>query len=196
MDKKELICNLYDIKAIKVGDFTLASGLKSPVYIDLRGIISHPRLLKMVADEIWGAVTGVQVELLCGVPYSGLPIATTISVMKQVPLLLVRKEVKEHGTKKEVEGVYHPHQECVLIEDLVTTGGSVLKVAEMLRKNGLTANHVAVLVDREQGARERLKENDIILHAVITAKELFAVLKQEGRLTAEEFAKVEAFFAS
>lgn len=195
MDKKELICNLYDIQAIKVGDFTLASGIKSPVYIDLRGIISHPRLLKMVADEIWGAITGAKVELLCGVPYSGLPIATTISVTKQVPLLLVRKEIKEHGTKKEVEGVYHPHQECVLIEDLVTTGGSVVKVAEMLRKNQLSVNNVAVLVDREQGAREHLAKHGIVLHAVITARELFAVLKQENRLTQEEYAKVEAFFA-
>jgi len=148
----------------------------------------------MVADEIWGSITGAQVELLCGVPYSGLPIAVTISVTKQVPLLLVRKEIKEHGTKKEIEGFYHPHQECVLIEDLVTTGGSVLNVAEMLRKNGLQANHVAVLVDREQGAREQLQEHGITLHAVITAKEMFAVLKQEGRLTAEEFAKVDAFF--
>lgn len=195
MDKKELICNLYDIQAIKVGDFTLASGMKSPIYIDLRTIISHPHLLKMVADEIWAAVTGVKVELLCGVPYSGLPIATTISVTKQVPLILVRKELKQHGAKKEVEGIYHPKQECVLIEDLVTTGGSVLKVAEMLRKNNLSVNNVAVLVDREQGAREALKQAGIHLHAVITAKEMFSVLKQEHRLTADEYAKVEAFFA-
>ena len=193
MNKNELICNLYDIGAIKVGDFTLASGLKSPIYIDLRTVISHPLLLKMVADEVWGAITSAQVELLCGVPYSGLPIATTISVTKDVPLILVRKELKQHGTKKEVEGVFHANQACVLIEDLVTTGGSVLKVAEMLRKNGLQVNDVAVLVDRGQGAHETLKEQGVNLHAVITAKEMFTVLKDENRLTKDEYDKIAEF---
>lgn len=194
MNKHELICNLYDIGAIKVGDFTLASGMHSPIYIDLRTVISHPNLLKMVASEIWETLTSAQVELLCGVPYSGLPIATTISVTKEVPLILVRKELKQHGTKKEVEGVFHENQACVLIEDLVTTGGSVLKVAEMLRRNGLQANDVAVLVDRGQGAREALAAQGVTLHAVITAKEMFTVLKKANRLSDEEYEKVTAFF--
>lgn len=186
MNKLTLIDNLFDIGCIKIGDFTLASGLKSPLYIDLRTIISHPNLLRMVADQIWQTLTSVNAQLLCGVPYSGLPIATAISVSKQVPLILVRKELKQYGTKKEVEGIYRNNQQCVLIEDLVTTGGSVIKVAEMLRRNGLKVVDVAVLVDRGQGAKENLAENNINLHAVLSAKEMFMQLQASGRLSDEQ----------
>ena len=194
MDKKALIDNLFDIGCIQIGDFTLASGIKSPLYIDLRTIIAHPNLLKMVADQIWQTITGVSVELLCGVPYSGLPIATTISVTKQVPLVLVRKELKQHGTKKEVEGVFHDNQQCVLIEDLVTTGGSVIKVAEMLRRNGLSVTDVAVLVDRNQGAKENLADNGLNLHAVLSANELFTELHASGRLNDKQLQQISDYW--
>lgn len=193
MDKRELICNLYDIGCIQVGEFTLASGIKSPIYIDLRKVISHPHLLKMVSELLWEAVTSVPVELICGVPYSGLPIAAAISVTKQVPMILVRKEQKQHGLKREIEGEYHEHQSCVLIEDLVTTGGSVLKVAQMLRRNGLQVQDIAVLVDREQGAKAILEKAGCRLHPVITANELFSELKAANKLTDAEFEKVQEF---
>ena len=106
MDLKQLIFALYDIGCIKIGDFTLASGMKSPIYIDLRPIVSHPSLMKMVAEALWAKISSLQAELLCGIPYNALPIATCMSLTKNVPMVMVRKELKQHGTKREVEGVF------------------------------------------------------------------------------------------
>lgn len=193
MNKLDLIDNLYDMGCIKIGDFTLASGLKSPFYIDLRLIISHPAVLRAVADQVWESLTRVDVELLCGVPYTGLPMATAVSVAKNVPLVLVRKELKQYGTKKEVEGIFHQGQPCALIEDLVTTGGSVVKVAEMLRRNGLKVDDVAVLIDRGQGAKENLAQHHIQLHAAFTLHEMLIQLQKSNRLDQQQIELVNNY---
>lgn len=171
--KKELIQSLTDIHVINFGEFTLRSGKLSPVYIDLRSIISYPKLLREVADVLWNAVKNLQATLLCGVPYTALPLATCISLDQNLPMVICRKEVKDYGTKKQVEGIFKKGQNCLVIEDVVTTAGSVIKTIDILEQQGLQVTDVVVLVDRQEGGRSALEEKGYRLHSVFTLNDLY-----------------------
>ena len=176
MDKKEIIKKLYEIGAIQTGEFTLASGLTSQIYIDIRRIISYPSLLKAIADAMWHCLQGAKADLICGVPYTALPIATYLSLQHDVPMIMVRKEPKTYGTKKSIEGIYKPGNTCYIIEDLITTGGSILKVADLLEAEKIQIRDVVVLIDRQQGGKENLQARGFCVHAVMTLAEILDVL--------------------
>ena len=177
MEKQTLLEALINIGVIKWGEFTLRSGEISPIYIDCRAIISYPQLLHAVGKALWSKVKHLKPSLLCGVPYTALPMATAISLEQNLPMLMCRKEVKEYGTKKQIEGIFKPGQDCLIIEDVVTTGGSVLKIAESLKKHDLQVTDIVVLVDRQQGGKEALMAAGYQLHSVFTLNELVLTKK-------------------
>lgn len=180
MNKTEVIRKLYEIEAIKFGSFTLKSGVISPVYIDMRQIIGYPKLLQAIAMMIWEKTKHTATDLICGVPYTALPIATCLSLQYDKPMLIVRKEAKTYGTKKMVEGNYQLNQTCLVIEDVVTTGSSILTVLEELKIVGLQIPYVAAFLDREQGARETLEKAGCEFFSVTTLAEVTAELKKCG----------------
>ncbi len=173
MQKQALLASLIDIKVIKLGEFTLRSGEISPIYIDLRTLISYPLLLRAVAQALWDRVKEMKPRLLCGVPYTALPLATCMALDQSVPMLMCRKEAKTYGTKKKVEGIFKRGENCLIIEDVITTGASVLKVADTLINEGLQVTDIAVLVDRQQGGRETLVAAGYRLRAVFSLDELY-----------------------
>ena len=117
MELKQIILELEALNGIKFGSFQLKNGVTSPVYFDLRVIISKPRLLREISRILWRKVEKIfKPDLLCGVPYTALPIATLISNETEIPMLIRRKEVKNYGTKKIVEGSYENGQNCLIIE--------------------------------------------------------------------------------
>ena len=191
----QLIGSLYQIGAIKIGDFTLKSGKTSKIYIDLRQIISHPPILQKVADAIWQTISDCKPDLICGVPYTALPIATCISLEHQIPMIMRRKEKKEYGTKQQIEGAFTPGQRCLIIEDLITTGSSIIETATDLEAAGLCITDVAFLIDRQQGGKENLKNKNYHAHSVFTLKEILDTLKNSTEISSQEKDVIHSLYA-
>lgn len=154
----------------------------SPIYIDLRLIVSYPEVLKMVAQAMWEKVSGLEFDLVCGVPYTALPIATAMSLEHNLPMIMRRKEVKDYGTKKAIEGVFNPDQKVLVIEDLVTSGSSVFETIEPLELENLKVSDIVVLLDREQGGFKNIAAKNYNLHSVFTMTELLDILFNSGRI--------------
>jgi uridine monophosphate synthetase len=192
-ETKSLILDLYAIESIKFGCFTLKSGLQSPIYIDLRLIISYPSLMKKFSAALDKLIAPLSFDILCGIPYAALPITTALSLEGNHPMIMCRKETKDHGTKKLIEGKFEKGQTCLLIEDVVTSGASIMQTAAALRKMDLEINDAIVLLDREQGGKEKLKENNIKLHPLLSVFDLLQVLFHEKEITEETFQSVDTF---
>ena len=180
---------LLSAGCIKFGDFTLKSGLKSPIYIDLRQIISHPSLLARVAEAYLPILQRLSFDRIAGLPYAAIPITTAISIAGNYPMIYPRTEVKSYGTKAEIEGEYHAGETAVIIDDLATTGGSKFEAIEKLTGAGLVVKDVVVLVDRQSGAKESLAQAGYSMHAVLTISQLLEYWEENEKVEKD---KIEA----
>ncbi len=192
----DLILHLHDAGCVRLGEFTLASGLRSPIYIDLRRMASDPGLLRRAAQAYAGLLEPLRYERLAAVPYAALTIGTAVALATDGSLIYPRKEVKTYGTGQAVEGIYASGDRAVVIEDLVTSGGSVIKAIKSLEAVGLVVQHVAVLIDREQGGPEALAAAGYCLHAVMTMTQILDTLQEAGRITFDQATAVRSYLRS
>lgn len=176
MELSQLIYDLFNIGAVKFGEFRLKSGILSPIYFDFRLIVSYPLLLQKVGDAMWEKAKDLPFDLLCGVPYTALPIATYLSIAHQIPQVIRRKEAKQYGTGLLIEGAFEKGNRCLVIEDLITSGASILETIDPLEAAGLEATHAIVFLDREQGGRDRLKGLGKEVISVIGIHEMLEIL--------------------
>ncbi|GAA6087501.1 uridine 5'-monophosphate synthase isoform X1, partial [Tachysurus ichikawai] len=190
-----LILKLHDVDAVKFGTFKLKTGLISPVYFDLRVIVSHPHLMNQVSALLHQCAeeAGAKFDCVCGVPYTALPLATIICSTHNYPMLIRRKEAKDYGTKRLIEGTVRAGEVCLVVEDVVTSGSSVMDTVQELQAQGLKVTDAVVLLDREQGGTERLSSEGISLHAVVSVSHLLDVLFRSGRIDQQVFSSVEKF---
>jgi orotate phosphoribosyltransferase len=154
--------------AVKFGDYILTSGKKSPYYIDLRQTISSPITMDWIANSLTRIVVNeigiTRIDKILGVPTAGVPFATVISQKLGIPLIYYRQARKEHGVRKKVEGILDRNDRVLIVDDLITTGDSVIEAAEVVRDQGGVVNEMVVLLDREQGGEENLRKSRIEPH--------------------------------
>jgi uridine monophosphate synthetase len=185
--------DLLEAGCIRFGEFALKSGLKSPIYIDLRRLVSYPGLLSKVASAYLPILERLHFDRLAALPYAALPIATAISLQSGKPMIYPRKEVKTYGTRAEVEGDFVQGERVVVIDDLATTGGSKFEVIERLTSVGLNVQDIVVLVDRQSGATQALAQAGYRLHAVLTLTQMLDHWEESGRVPSGQILAVKEF---
>jgi len=184
---------LLEADCVRFGQFTLKSGVKSPIYIDLRLLASRPTLLMRVASAYLPVLKSLRYDRLAALPYAALPIATAISLQTGRPMVYPRKEIKDYGMGSAVEGGFERGERVVLIDDLATTGGSKFEAIERLQAAGLEVNDVVVLIDRQGGATQDLAEAGYRLHAVFTLSQLIEHWAGAGKVSQQQADEVKKF---
>jgi uridine monophosphate synthetase len=192
-NQARLADGLLESGCIKFGQFTLKSGLISPIYIDLRLLVSTPHLLEMAASAYQPVLSKIEYDRLAALPYAAIPIAVAISLQNGRPVIYPRKEVKDYGTKAEIEGEFSPGERAVVIDDLATTGGSKFEAVDKLVNAGLLVNDVVVLVDRQSGAGEALLQAGINFSAVFKLTDLLDYWDARGKVEPDKIRQTREF---
>jgi uridine monophosphate synthetase len=189
----ELADGLLDAGCVKFGQFTLKSGLLSPIYLDLRLLVGFPRLLEQVACAYLPLLRSLSFDRLAALPYAALPIGAAVSLQGNWPMIYPRKEVKAYGTQAEIEGVFVSGERVVVIDDLATTGGSKFEAIDRLVAAGLQVGDVVVLIDRQSGAAAALDRAGYRLHSVFTLTQLLDYWHSVRRVSSDQIAAARQF---
>jgi uridine monophosphate synthetase len=178
----DLILQLFDVGCLLFGEFVQASGATFPYYIDLRKIISNPQLFHQVLTAYAEILATLQFDRIAGIPYGSLPTATGLALHMNYPMIYPRKEVKAHGTRRVVEGNFHPGETVVVVDDVFISGNSAIEGAGKLQSVGLEVKDIVVLLDHERGVKDRLRAHGFQGYSVLTMSEITKTLYQAGRI--------------
>lgn len=187
---ESIVVSLHDIGAVRFGQFKLHSGRVSPIYLDLRLLASFPAVLRQVAAAYAVILQQMDFALLAAMPLAGLPIGTAVSLQMNKPLIYPRQTLKTYGTGKQIEGVWQAGQCAVAIDDLITSGDSLLQGITLLKEAGLQVFNAVVLVDRQQGGRETMRQHDYTLHSAITLSQILQILEKRERISDQQRVEV------
>jgi uridine monophosphate synthetase len=188
--------DLLGAGCVRFGEFTLKSGMQSPIYIDLRRLASYPVLLVRVAAAYRKLLGSVEYDRLAALPYAALPIATAVALQTGKAMIYPRKEAKTYGTRAPVEGVFEMGETVVVLDDLATTGGSKFEAIECLESVGCIVRDVVVLIDRQSGAGEALANAGYRMHAVFTLTDLIDHWLERGKISFRQASVVRGFLQS
>ena len=192
--KKRVAQQFYESDLLKFGEFVLKSGIVSPFYIDLRKVQSHPETFHAVTDAYAEMIADVEDSvLLAGVPEAGTPLASAVGYTTKRSLVQPRKVVKDHGTKSAVEGDFEEGNRVILVDDLITKGDSKLEAITQVESSGLVVEKFIVLVDREQGGLDVVRDAGYEIEAAFTITSLLDSLKQQGKIDDERYEQVINF---
>ena len=188
--KAELSKILNRIGALKFGVFKLTSGEISPYYLDLRIVPSFPDAFRRICDlyiEVIRRNVGIEsFDRIAGIPTAGISFASIVAYHLKKPFIYVRTVDRQHGRERCVEGILLPGDRVLLMDDLVTKGGSILKSAEAVRAEGGVVTEAVVLIDREENGKQNLAEKAIKLHYLLTTSELAHKLYEMVAITSEQ----------
>ena len=188
--KEELCQILTRIGALKFGVFTLTSGRVSPYYIDLRIVPSFPDAFQRICDLylklIKKDVGANNFDRIAGIPTAGIPFASLTAYHLKKPFLYIRPRERLHGRERRVEGIVMPGDRVLLMDDLLTSGGSLRRATAAIRAEGGVVTEAVVLLDREEGGKENLAKDDVNLHYLLKASEAAEKLYEIGAITEDQ----------
>lgn len=161
---------LKNCGAFKTGEFTLTSGKKSSFYVDIKQASTNPEVLKEIAACMAQKLEGE--DKIAGMELGAVPLAVALSLEVGLPYLIIRKKERKHGTGKLIEGPLESGDSILLVEDVTTTGSSLLKAAEIIKQEGGEVTRALVVVDREEGAYELLRDNSLELVPLVRVSEM------------------------
>jgi orotate phosphoribosyltransferase len=189
--KAELCRILHKIGALKFGTFKLASGRISPYYIDLRIVPSFPDAFRKIC-ELYTTLINVTVgtrdfDRIAAVPTAGMAYGAVVAYGFKKPFLYTRPKIKTHGRERRIEGILMPGNRVLIVDDLITTGKSLIQALTAIRAEGGVVNDAVVLVNREEGGKEKLVSRNVALHYLLDASEAAGKLYEIGAITEEQF---------
>lgn len=170
MEKDELIQLLKECGAIQFGCFVLTSGAISDYYIDIKKASTSPNILEKIARAMVKYAKGY--DILAGMELGAVPLVVALSLETKIPYVIIRKGDRKHGTGKQIEGGNVKNKKVLVIEDVTTSGGSLVKTLKILRENQGKVDEVLVVVDRESGAEERLRDLDVSFIPLLSVSDI------------------------
>ena len=192
---KQFATFLHQNGIIKFGDFTLASGKKSSYYVDLRLVPSYPHefrmMIKYLQDQISEKIGLDKFDSLVSVPTGGLVIASALAIETVKPLIYVRSKPKDYGTSKSVEGQFHKGMKVLMIDDVATTGGSVINAIKSLKEEEIDITDAFVIVNRMEGADEALNQQGVKMHSLLNVLEITQALFEQNLVDEKILEKVK-----
>ena len=194
--ERELSELLHRIGAVRFGAFTLKDGRTSPFYLDLRGLVSYPEALARVARAMLQRAAALRYDRLAGIPYAGLPIAVAMSMIGNQPMVYARKEAKDYGTRRQIEGEFRAGDRALLIDDVITSGGAKLEARAPFTAAGLVVEDVLVVIDREERGSAALTAAGLRLHSVLKVRALLGYLRDHGAASVADIDRAFDFLAA
>ena len=188
---EHLAITLFDIGAVQFGKFKLSNGKKTSVFLDLRLLVSYPNALRQVAAIYHTLLDRLKLkfDLLTAPPMAGLPIGTALSLEMNRPLIYPRKTAKRYGRGKGIEGAWTIGQKVVVIDDVITSGNSIIQTIAVLKASGLLISDAVVLIDREQAGAKMLDAEGYRLHAVMSLSYLLSTLRDQRKISQKQYRK-------
>lgn len=191
--KQDIALGIYKSGLLNFGEFTFKSGIKSPMYMNLRNLGSYPEFLQKVALVFQDMMKDSTYELVAGIPYGAIPIMCAVSMNTKTPLIFPRKESKEYGMGKDLIGEFKAGQTAALVDDLVTKGDSKVESLVPLTNAGIKVTDIFVLLDYDKGAGELLESQGYTLHRFMTVQEVVDIVKEAGHIDDAMYEKASAF---
>lgn len=188
--------SIFAAGCIKFGEFKLKSGILSPVYVDFRGLISNPRLLAEIGQSLAERAKQIGCDRIAGIPYAGIPLGVAAALAGNLPMIYPRKEVKDYGTSRRIEGEFREGERVLVIDDIITDGASKIEAIEPLKEAGLIVTDILVILDREQGGDKILARAGYKLHSLGKLSEVLDALVEAGKVEPEMRARVADFIAA
>jgi len=192
--EEDLILFLFDKNDIKIGNFTLSSGRKSRFYLDLRILQSYPlyfrKTISLLKTLIHSQIGLESFDYLCSVPTSGTVFGSALSYELFKPHIYVRKDLKNYGTQKKIEGALEPNSKILFVDDVITTGQSILTAVESLSNNSVVSG-VVVLIDRQQGSQNLFDQFTLKIKSAITIHRIIDILNDNARINKNEYDRIK-----
>lgn len=191
-ETKKLITALFEKNLIQLGEFTFKSGIQSPIYCDLRSIISEPEILHLVCNQILQKCKILDFDYICGVPYGAISFAAITAHNLKKPMIIKRKENKDYGLNKLIEGKFETNKKCLLIEDVASTGGSCNETTSVLQERGLHVKDIIVIMAYPKGQRQ-LTQQGFNVHSLFTFEEIITVFDHSSAITLATKQRLKTF---